>query len=132
MKFYRRVQQSEESIEEYLAELRHMASSCGFCDCMHDVMIMDRILDGHKDPRVKDKLTSQGKLDLQTVLNICRASELTAENWRIVNNQADEYEEIHRVTHKARGDGQGKTKKPPQLCRFCAFKHVLQKEKCPA
>ena len=51
---------------------------------------------------------------------------------RIVNNQVDEYEEIHRVTHKARGDGQGKTKMPPQLCRFCAFKHVLQKEKCPA
>ncbi len=48
-----------------------MATSRNFCDCMHVVMIMDYITDGHKNERVGECLTSQGKLDLSSVLNLC-------------------------------------------------------------
>ena len=29
-----------ESIDEYLSVLRNMAKTCGFCDCMRDLLIM--------------------------------------------------------------------------------------------
>ena len=44
--FNRRNQESGESIDEYVSVLRNMAKTCGFCDCMHELLIMDRILLG--------------------------------------------------------------------------------------
>ena len=51
-KFNRHNQESEESIEQYVAVLRNMAKSCGFCDCMYDKLLMDRLILGVRDEKV--------------------------------------------------------------------------------
>ena len=49
LKFSRCVQQQHEAFEEYLSELRLLASTCNFCSPIcSDNCIMDHILDGHK------------------------------------------------------------------------------------
>jgi len=44
--FSRRDQASGESIDEYLSVLRNMSRTCGFCDCIRDLLMMDCLLLG--------------------------------------------------------------------------------------
>ena len=124
LKFSRRVQQPHETFEQYLSDLRFLASTCNFCTpACRDARIMDRILDGHKSDAVKEKLTRSAKLDLKTTLNICRAMELNDENKKVVMNKA---EEVSKVSHYP-------SKKSEQMrCKFCCKNHRLVKSACPA
>ena len=56
--FNRRNQESGESIDEYVSVLRNMAKTCGFCDCMRELLIMDRILLGILDDKTREELLS--------------------------------------------------------------------------
>ncbi|KAK3749305.1 hypothetical protein QZH41_020082 [Actinostola sp. cb2023] len=42
--FNSRDQKEEENIDRYVAELRTLAQSCGFCKCLNDSLIRDRIV----------------------------------------------------------------------------------------
>jgi hypothetical protein len=42
-------QQDGETIDEYVAKLRTLAQTCGFCVCLHDSLIRDRIVLGVAD-----------------------------------------------------------------------------------
>jgi hypothetical protein len=148
MKFFRRKQQAGETFEQFLNELRNMSKSCGFCDCMLDIMIMDRIIDGHKSQDVKEKLIAQDKVDLKTVVNICRAMELTDENLKVVTNAShDPTEEVkkvqaskgkykrHRDTIPHQKSQRRKFEDSHQkvkTCKFCGGEHVFKKASCPA
>lgn len=125
MKFYSRNQQLGENFEQYLSELRNMAKPCGFCNCMSDKLVMDRIMLGHKDEKTKDKLSSIEKPTLSSVIAMCRAMEVTSQNMKVLKQQ----ETISRVAHK-------ETKLPGRRwidkCKFCARAHEGDREKCPA
>ena len=54
--FNRRNQESGESIDEYVSVLRNMAKTCGFCDCMRELLIMDCILLGILDDKMREEL----------------------------------------------------------------------------
>ena len=61
------IERLDETFEQYLSDLRFLASTCNFCNATcRDNRIMDRILDGHKSETVKEKLTRSSKLDLKT------------------------------------------------------------------
>ena len=121
IKFYRRVQQPDETFEQFLSDLRFLASSCNFCDPVcRDTRIMDRIIDGHQSDVVKDKLTRSAHLDLRTTINVCRAMELNIENKKLVMNKSAE---INKVTHDSNGI---------RPCKFCNKTHRFVKSECPA
>lgn len=148
MKFNRRKQLQNETFEQFLNELRQMSKLCGFCDCMHDFMIMDRIIDGHKSQAVKEKLVAKDKLDLKVVINICRAMELTEANLKVVTESgADESkEEAVKKVSALRGKYQHRKSKSShsksqyvkshdnfqKVCKFCGQTHVFKKALCPA
>ena len=44
-------QESGDSIDDYVSVLRNMAKTCGFCDCIHKLLIMDRLLLGILDDK---------------------------------------------------------------------------------
>ena len=44
--FNRRNQESGESIDEYVSVLRNLAKTCGFCDCMRELLLVDCLLLG--------------------------------------------------------------------------------------
>ena len=58
-KFNQRNQESGETIEQYLAALRNLEKSCGFCECMREKLIMDRLIMGVKDEKSCEKIIFQ-------------------------------------------------------------------------
>ena len=125
VKFARRVRKSDETFEQFLSDLRFLASTCNFCNATcRDNRIMDRILDGHKSETVEEKLTRSSKLDLKNTLNTCRAIELNEENKKVIMNKSES--EISKVSHYS-----GK-KLEEKRCKFCSRNHRMVKSECPA
>ena len=95
--FNRRNQESGETIDQYMSDLRNMSKTCGFCDCMKEQLIMDRIIIGISDDKVREKLISTHDLDLNRAVDICRAMEAAS-----LQIKAMRSEEISRVTEHFR------------------------------
>ena len=86
--FNRRNQESGESIDEYVSILRNMAKTCGFCDCMREFLLMDRLLLGITDDKAREELLSTHDLTLSKTIEICRAKEAlkTEEINKVIQN----------------------------------------------
>ena len=139
--FNRRNQESGESIDEYVSVLRNMAKTCGFCDCMRELLIMDRILLGILDDKTREELLSTHDLTLGKALEICRAREAATIHMKALKN-----EEINKVKGtqkqkkpmKPRDRTKGKqhqtetTRATIKKCYFCKQVHAMRKESCPA
>ena len=54
--FNKRAQQIGESIEDYVSVLRNLASTCGFCDCLGESLIQDRMILGVSDNNLRKLL----------------------------------------------------------------------------
>ncbi|XP_003729725.2 uncharacterized protein K02A2.6-like [Strongylocentrotus purpuratus] len=136
-KFNQRSQEDGESIEQYVTALRTMSKTCGFCDCMNDKLLVDRVLLGVRDDRMRELLISKSDLDLSTAIDVCKAVEATSTHMKALKS-----EEINRVNRKPfpkhAKTGSGKQKfvkqKPKELkkCKFCNKSHEMKKECCPA
>ena len=123
LKFSQRVQKPDETVEQYLSDLRFLASTCNFCNATcRDNRIMDRILDGHKSETVKEKLTRSLKPKKHS--DTCRAMELNEENKKVVMNKFES--EISKVSHYS-----GK-KFEEKRCKSCSRNHRMVKSECPA
>lgn len=139
--FNRRNQESGESIDEYVSVLRNMAKTCGFCDCMRELLIMDRILLGILDDKTREELLSTHDLTLVKAIEICRAREAATIHMKALKN-----EEINKVKGtqkqkkpmKPRDRTKGKqhqtetTRATTKKCYFCKQVHAMRKESCPA
>ncbi|KAK5644833.1 hypothetical protein RI129_006133 [Pyrocoelia pectoralis] len=75
-KFNTRVQQRNETFDIFLNDLRKIASYCEFGDLKHG-LIKDRIVCGILNPKTKDRLLREDKLDLEKAIGICKAAEQT-------------------------------------------------------
>ena len=136
--FNRRNQESGESIDEYVSVLRNMAKTCGFCDCMRELLIMDRILLGILDDKTHEELLSTHDLTLVKAIEICRPREAAIIHMRALKN-----EEINKVkgTQKQKKprdrtkDKQHQTETTRATTKKCYFYkqvHAMRKESCPA
>lgn len=90
--FNRRNQETGESIDEYLSVLRNMAKTCGFCDCMRELLIMDRLLLGILDDKTREELLSTHDLTLLKAIEISRAREAATLHMKALKS-----EEINKV-----------------------------------
>ena len=149
--FNRRNQESE-TFDQYYSALRNLEKSCGFCDCMREKLIMDRIILGIKNEKTREKLISQAKLDLQKTIDICRAMEAAGAQMKAMNLKSND--EIHAVKsyhgqrkHVAQGrqvshqnkshvykksESYAAKSQSRKVCYFCSQTHELKKEVCPA
>ena len=71
--FNKREQESRESFDAYLTNLRSLAKTCIFGE-LRDNLIRDRIVFniGIRDNSIRKKLLGEGKLTLDKCINICR------------------------------------------------------------
>ena len=67
-----------ESVDCFVAELKTLAKTCNFCDCLRDSLIRDRIMLGIKDEQTTKKLLKIRDLTLNRCIDICRSEEVTA------------------------------------------------------
>lgn len=72
-KFLKRDQLDGESVDQFVIELKKLASSCEFAE--KNVMIRDRIVLGIKNPKIQEKLLEKANVTLEDALNIARALE---------------------------------------------------------
>ena len=90
--FNRRNHECGESIDEYVSILRNMAKTCGFCDCMRELLLMDRLLLGITDDKTHEELLSTNDLTLSKTIEIFYAKEAASLHMKVLKS-----EEINKV-----------------------------------
>lgn len=148
--FNKRAQESTETIDAYVSALRCLAKSCNY-GTLEDDMIRDRIVIGIIDNGTRKRLLQEAKLTLKSCVDICRASESTAQQLKAMTS-----EDVHVISkdvrqktsqtqrHKPnrekdtpkrydRGKSSSSANSGPGYirdCRFCGRNHP--RAKCPA
>jgi hypothetical protein len=92
--FNNRKQENGETIEHYVGILRHLSSTCKFCDCFIDSLIRDRIVMGIHDDEARRTLLQQKHLTLTECIDICKGIEGTKNRMKTMS----ETEKIHSVS----------------------------------
>ena len=142
--FNKREQQEGESIDQYAAELRILAQSCNFCNCLHDSLIRDRIVLGIKDSRTHKRLLQQQQLTLQCCIDICKASEASNAQIKLLGQSVKE--EVQRVKENVKNkqdvgakESKQKDRKLPdkkaparRTYKFCGGNHRFGRQHCLA
>ena len=59
-------QHSDESIDEYVTELKHLSKSCNFCGCLCDSLLRDKLVMGNVDKETRN-VTPNEKADIRIV-----------------------------------------------------------------
>ena len=77
-KFNIRNQTENESIDQYVTELRTLASTCEF-ENLKDGLIRDRVICGIRNQALKERLLREASLTLKSAVDICRAAEVSRE-----------------------------------------------------
>nr|XP_054768172.1 uncharacterized protein K02A2.6-like [Lytechinus pictus] len=121
--FFTRQQAAGETLEQYITDLKVLASSCNFRD-LQDSLLRDRIIGGIKDDAVRARLLRESDLTLDKAIQICRAAELSKERMTVF----DKAQDVHAVRKAKMNGAQQKQIK----CKFCGRSHVFDKNKCPA
>ena len=84
--FNRRTQESGESIVGYVSVLRNMAKTCGFCDCMRERLLMDRLLLGILDDKTRKEFLSRSYTEKNhgnlSCKRGCFSSHESSQEWR--------------------------------------------------
>ena len=123
-RFYNRSRRSEESIADYLAELRRLARDCNFGSSL-DSMLRDRLVLGANDDAMQQKLFAERSLTLEKALSIAQAHESAAEGKLMVQTKSPE--DLHFVQTSANTSNRNL---PTRRCYRCLSKRHLA-SKCP-
>ena len=139
--FNGRNQGQNESIDAYVACLRSLAQTCGFCECLSVSLLRDRIVLGVKNNNLRKRLLQERKLDLKKCIDICRSSKAASSQLKNISDGTSDNTHDVNCVHDH-------TKKPPRkpkndrhpwndhlkkkTCLFCGKSHPFKKEQCPA
>lgn len=90
-KFYKRLQRPEESISDYMIELKLLSNSCNFGD-FRDRALRDALVIGIRSDDIRQKLLNSGdgetSLTLSKALEIATNSEMTHNNVKLMKPEA--------------------------------------------
>lgn len=83
-RFNRRVQEPGETYDQYRTALRKLAEGCDFGTITAEEILRDRLLFGVRDNKLRERLLRETKLTLEKSDEICRASESTTAQMKVV------------------------------------------------
>ena len=92
--FSRRVQDTAETFDVFVADLRRTVRSCAFSD-LEDSLLRDRIVVGIRDDATRKKLLQVRKLNLKHAVDICKAAEPEAATKQL--KAISHGEEVHAI-----------------------------------
>ena len=132
-KFFTRNQEPGETFDKYLTELRLLEKTCDF-GTLADSLLRDRIVCGLSSSNLRERLLREPNLNLKQCIDICRASELSKER----NKSLDNTDNVSRI-HSRKFTPQSQKLinrhfefKHSRACLYCGRQHELVKTKCPA
>ncbi|XP_028411114.1 uncharacterized protein K02A2.6-like [Dendronephthya gigantea] len=148
--FTRKKQKEDETIDEYVAELRTLAQTCNFCTCLCDSLLRDRVVLGINDANTRKRLLRQADLTLAKCIDICRSDEASTTQIKLLG-EGTKQEGIHKVIgtknkNKSQGNNDGFQRKSKELyrekadrerseikaCNYCGDRHRRGREFCRA
>ena len=126
-----------ESVDSFVTELKTLAKTCNFCDCLRDSLIHDCIVLGSKNEQTTKKFLRIRNVTLNRCIDICRSEEITALQMKSLSEPADSIHQVKSKTKKSHTPQRSEVKSSPQtgkkiFCKFCGYDHVLDRKKCPA
>ena len=131
-RFNRRDQEEHEGFEEYMTALQELVQKCSF-GTMEDELLRDRIVCGIRDGALRRQLLQRKALTLPQCRYMCRASEATAKQVKIMEKE----DKIHAVQQKTvTTASRFKTAKSSSgstaNCVYCGFGHKKGRSNCQA
>ena len=101
-RFKTRDRQSEESVANYVAELRRLTEHCEYGTFLND-MLRDRLVCGIKHDRIQQRLLSEGaELTLEKALQIAQSMESAIKQSTAIQNYQHRTERVHKVSTQER------------------------------
>lgn len=118
-KFHTRTRKSNESVPEYVSELKKLAEKCNFNETLND-MLKDRLVAGINDEKIQKRLLVESDLTYEKAYSISVAQELAIKDVHVLHNPAVVGNaSINKVSnaqknrsHKATPTTQAKASKP--------------------
>jgi len=128
--FHSAQQQQNETVDQYIIRLRHLASNCKF-GTLHDGMLRDRLVLGCRDKGARARLFREKECALTKALESLQISEATHEQLKDIEGEESSIP-VSAVYHKrnAKKGVQFNTRVP--ACKYCGGKHEPARIKCPA
>ena len=132
--FHSAQQQCNETVDQYIIRLRHLAESCKFGE-LHDEMVRDRLVLGCRDKGAKARLFREKDCSLKKALEALKISEATQEQLKDMGGE-DNSIPINAVNQHKKGakysGRQGQLRNPYPICKYCGGKHEPIRTQCPA
>ncbi|CAC5392621.1 unnamed protein product [Mytilus coruscus] len=94
-KFNSRSRQPNESVSQFVAELRQIYEHCD-CKATLDDMLRDRLVCGIKEDRIQRRLLAEPGLTFKKAMEVATAMEMAAKNAHDL--QVQEPKQVHKVT----------------------------------
>lgn len=91
-----RYQSPDETFDAYMAALRTLSQTCNFFECIRESLIRDRIDLGIQNPQTRKRLLQERKLTLSKCIDICRSSETSASQMKIISGTKTS-ENVNRI-----------------------------------
>ena len=139
--FHSAEQQPNETIDQYVLRLRHLAESCKFA-ALHDDMLRDRLVLGARDKACRARLFREKECNLAKAIESFRINKATLEQLTVIGSK--EEETVNAVNEKSRQQPSRVTertmqkkilvssKPQAQSCRYCGGKRHKERQQCPA
>ena len=139
--FHSAEQQQNETVDQYVLRLRHLAESCKFA-ALHDEMLRYRLVLGCSDKAARARLFREKECNLQRAIEALRISEATQEQLKCISGPEEDAVNAVSATSKKQWTTSKFHKTPAKepfqqhrkqvVCQYCGGKHQLDKLKCPA
>ncbi|KAE9535927.1 hypothetical protein AGLY_007828, partial [Aphis glycines] len=126
-KFASCVQLEGQGFDDFVTELKKLASTCSFKE--EDNMVRDRIVFGIRNTELKDRLINVDNLTLDKAEEMCRTSEATKKELREMENSY-EVNGYKGNSIKKQYDNVKYNNDKEYLCKKCNKKHT--RKNCPA
>ena len=130
--FNKRDKLPTESVDCFVAELKTLAKTCNFCDCLRDSLIRDRIVLGIKDEQTTKKLLRIRDLTLKRCIDICGSEEITALHMKSLLEPVDNINKVKSEKKKLRVPILDVQSGKKISYKFCGYEHAPERKKCPA
>ena len=123
--FFTRVQKPDESINDFVAQLRKLAHHCHFGDTL-DAMLRDRLVCGCRDRRLQYKLLADPKLTFEKALITAQSDEIAERGSKDISGATSSTNKLnaHRPRRQRSVAAPVKSPQPPtQPCTRCGALH---------
>ncbi len=132
--FNNRRQQDGEKFDDFLTELKVLATNCNYCVNCYPGILRDRVVEGVSSDVVREKLIAERILDLDTAVEKCRSFEVAAEGVKTISGDRSSQGNVDRVDDDRRFNNRSRNNKnsEPKECKFCLKKHKWGRNECPA